>query len=780
MKNKFSIKKHFAGSGYFNFAALSAMALAVFLIATGATSPARYRIAVGQKSDYDISAPFDMIDAVQTERYANSAAAAVAKAYEKNPDKVNSIINKTESFGNMVLNEHKVYRDTLGINASGGVGTDAQLLLDQSVTRLAERAVEFGAPISREQASAILSDVSQAQLAAFMDKVAAKIASSAELEITQDNINNRIVALQNSIQTEYANQNLKNMASMFVQSALSVNVDEDAEKMGERQNDAYMAAFEHKRVIAKGDRILSMDDRVTADQMALLQSYGLVDTGKADIHPIVKLAAVLACLTALLLLFVSRFCGKALASRKQLLMLVCLITLVLLLCRLVYPFQKLALPVYMAPILVAYLLGLHVALAAHAYIVVVISMFAGMDIRTLLVFALGGTLAALLSYSAAQRSRLTWAALVLSVVNAALLIAFADSFADISAYYMDVLTLFFTSLMSALLSLGLIALSEGIFNTATPLRLTELSSGNTELLRQLSFKAPGTHHHSLMVGYMAEEAARDIDANPFVARAGALYHDVGKMACPEFFTENQSGANPHDELPPEESARIIISHTGEGLAMCARGKLPQPVLDIVKEHHGDTPVIYFYKKAQKMYGEGNVPLDDYRYPGPRPTSRESAIVLLADSCEAAVRSAGQKGESDIAAWVEKIVKQKLDDGQLDNSEITIHDLNKIKRTFTRVLSGYYHTRVRYPEEQRGARRQEAGAGEGANAGSVASAGSGMGAGLGANAGLGSGLGSGSGMGVDLGSNIGLGSGSGMGAGLGANAGSGPGGGRLEA
>jgi putative nucleotidyltransferase with HDIG domain len=248
--------------------------------------------------------------------------------------------------------------------------------------------------------------------------------------------------------------------------------------------------------------------------------------------------------------------------------------------------------------------------------------------------------------------------------------------------------------------MGLVALMENLFNAATPLRLTELSSGNTPLLRRLSFEAPGTHHHSLMVGYMAETAAFSIGANHFIAKTGAYYHDVGKLTAPSNFAENQYGVNPHDQFDPEESSRIIISHTTAGVELCEKAKLPQRIIDIVREHHGDTAVAYFYNKAVKLRGEGAVSYDDFKYPGPRPSSREAALVMLADSCEAAVRSSVNKDEATIAQWVQKIIRSKINDGQLDYCMISMRDIQMIEQCYIRVLTGYYHTRIQYPDDIR--------------------------------------------------------------------------------
>jgi putative nucleotidyltransferase with HDIG domain len=199
-----------------------------------------------------------------------------------------------------------------------------------------------------------------------------------------------------------------------------------------------------------------------------------------------------------------------------------------------------------------------------------------------------------------------------------------------------------------------------------------------------------------MVGYMSEAAALEIGGNPLLARAGADYHDVGKMKKPEYFAENQNGVNPHDMMDPDVSAAIITAHTVDGIEMCEKYKLPQEIINIVGEHHGDSKAAYFYNKACKLFGAENVNELDYRYRGPRPSSKESAIVMLADSCEATVRSSESKSEEDIGKTVERIINGKIDDGQLRGSDISIVDIDVIKREFVRVLCGFYHSRIKYP------------------------------------------------------------------------------------
>jgi putative nucleotidyltransferase with HDIG domain len=330
----------------------------------------------------------------------------------------------------------------------------------------------------------------------------------------------------------------------------------------------------------------------------------------------------------------------------------------------------------------------------------VLALFTGMDVGTLLYLQIGCALSSVMMKNVTTRTRFTFIAFKLSSMCVLLFIVLSDDIMNPSGYVIDAAIVLVTCIASTFLSMGLIALMESVFNTATPLRLTELSSGNTQLLRRLSFEAPGTNHHSLMVGYMAEAAAITIGANPFVTKTGAYYHDVGKLIAPGYFSENQNGVNPHDFMEPRDSCRIIISHAKEGVALCEKNKLPARVISIVREHHGNTVMAYFYQKAVMTYSECNVNKDDYRYPGPRPSSRESALVMMADSCEAAVRSMEQKEEKQIVECVKRIIRSKIEDGQLESCMISMNDVYRIENTFVRVLMSFYHTRIKYPDESR--------------------------------------------------------------------------------
>ncbi|WP_417887917.1 HD family phosphohydrolase [Zunongwangia sp.] len=258
---------------------------------------------------------------------------------------------------------------------------------------------------------------------------------------------------------------------------------------------------------------------------------------------------------------------------------------------------------------------------------------------------------------------------------------------------------FLTFLLGGLATLfvqPLIYIYEKIFGMVSDMSLLELSDTNSVLLKEMSEKAPGTFHHSLNVANLAEASANEINANTMLVRVGALYHDIGKMNNPTYFTENQvSSVNSHDDLEPHESAQIIIGHVIKGIEIARKNNLPDRVIDFIRTHHGTSTVYYFYKKAQE--NNENVNPDDFRYPGPIPFSKETAILMMCDSVEAASKSLKEPTSSLIDSFVEKIINKQMEDGQFLNSNITFKEIQMIKKILKRKLKNIYHLRIEYPE-----------------------------------------------------------------------------------
>jgi putative nucleotidyltransferase with HDIG domain len=237
---------------------------------------------------------------------------------------------------------------------------------------------------------------------------------------------------------------------------------------------------------------------------------------------------------------------------------------------------------------------------------------------------------------------------------------------------------------------------EKLFGLVSDVSLLELSDTNSKLLKELSNKAPGTFHHSLNVANLAEACANEIGANVMLTRVGALYHDIGKMKRPQYFTENQAtGVNPHDELSSKESTSIITDHVINGVEIAKKNKLPDRVIDFIRTHHGTTKVYYFYMKEKTVNDQVNE--KDFMYPGPKPFSKETAILMMCDSVEAASKSLKEPTSQKIETFVETIITKQMDDGQFLNANVTFKEIQTIKKVLKRKLANIYHLRIEYPE-----------------------------------------------------------------------------------
>jgi putative nucleotidyltransferase with HDIG domain len=257
---------------------------------------------------------------------------------------------------------------------------------------------------------------------------------------------------------------------------------------------------------------------------------------------------------------------------------------------------------------------------------------------------------------------------------------------------------FVNGLGSAMLAAGGGILLGRLFGITTTWQLLELANPTHPLLRRLMSEAPGTYHHSLIVGNLAERSAEEVGADPLLARVAAYYHDVGKLRRPYFFVENQiDGVNAHQSLSPIESARIIAAHVTDGVELAERYGLPPRIREMIPQHHGTRLVSFFYQQATQD-SNAEVRVEDFTYAGPKPQSKEAAIVMLADSCEAAARASRDHSPDAIVALVEKIIIQRLSEGQLDECDLTLRDLQRIKQSFCTLLIGMYHPRIEYPDK----------------------------------------------------------------------------------
>jgi len=255
------------------------------------------------------------------------------------------------------------------------------------------------------------------------------------------------------------------------------------------------------------------------------------------------------------------------------------------------------------------------------------------------------------------------------------------------------------ALISPVLTYGLLIFFERFFNITTDLTLLELSNFDRPLLKELASKTPGTFSHSMTIGSLVETAAEKIGANPLLARVGAYYHDIGKTISPQTFVENQiNDDNIHESISPEESVALILKHVDEGINLAEENNLPHEIIDFIPMHHGTMVMNFFYEKAKKLYGEEKVEINNYRYKGPKPRTKETAILMLADGCESAVRSMKDLGKGKVENLIDGLIESRINDGQLNESPLTLSDIALIKECFKNVLIGQHHRRIRYPKQ----------------------------------------------------------------------------------
>ena len=363
-------------------------------------------------------------------------------------------------------------------------------------------------------------------------------------------------------------------------------------------------------------------------------------------------------------------------------------------------FWNFAIPFAAGALLVVLLVDTQLAFLAG----IVTTLFAGMMAPTGVQVALF----AMISCAAAvygigryrERQSVTLGGLFVGVVNAVMalaLLAYAEQPFSLKAVLLAIVCGFLGGLLTAIFAAGGLPVNESLFGILTDVKLLELSNADLPVLGQLALRAPGTNQHSHAVGQLAEDACRAVGANPLLARIGALYHDIGKVAAPEYFVENQQGNNPHDHMRPSQSARIITSHVTYGMKLAKEINLPEKIADFIPQHHGTRTLHFFLRKAQSQAKPGEV-IDekDFRYPGPKPQFKEAAIMMLADSCEAAARSLARPDPENIRAIVVKIVDAIVTDGQLDECDLTMQELTTIREAVIGSLTAIYHARIDYP------------------------------------------------------------------------------------
>ncbi|HYE11746.1 MAG TPA: HDIG domain-containing protein [Patescibacteria group bacterium] len=654
--------------------------LAILSILLISTAPQRYDISVGDIAVEDIFAPSDLVDKTATEIKMRAAEEAVQAVYKLDRTVQIDIQKKIENFFNL-LAEIKAIAD---IDENQRV----QLMVQQSNIGLDQSYYKT------------LLNADQGELNKLRDKILYIINQLLNENIEEAKINDKREAIKEFFDNLPEDSKLNKLGSNIAIIIIKPNMFYDEATTSAQREEARQNVEEV--IIKKDSQIITKGQEVTAHQIQLLQSFGLLNNSRSQIIAFRLYAgysmSIIVCLF-ILGLYCYLYAKKQWANNSELF----LIGLTILLSLIVAAGAK-SISVYLIllpafTMVISIMIQPKIAIITNTICAVFISMITGINATVLVAMLIAGIAGALLVHKTHHRSTIVLAGLVVSIISVMIIISFGLLYnSDTRIMLTNAVFGFVGGILSAVLTIGTLPFFEATFDIITPIKLLELSNPNQPLLRRLLIEASGTYYHSILVGNLAEAAAEEIGANSLLCRIGAYYHDIGKLKRPYFFKENQiTKDNPHDKITANLSTLIITSHVKDGIDLAAKNKLPSSIINIIREHHGNTLVAYFYHKALSGDAADTITEEKFRYNFPRPQSKESAIVMLADSVEAYIRSLSEPTQHQVELGVKKIIKEKLQDDQLDESDITLKDLDKVAKAFVKVLAGIFHDRIEYPE-----------------------------------------------------------------------------------
>ncbi len=653
--------------------------LAVVLAAVGSVAylPSATPVRPGVVSPHDVTAPrtVEFVDWQRTEALRQEVAAAVPPAYR-------AVSGASERAERQV---RQLAESILSLRADRSLDAEA---LRARLERLGLRGEALQASVALDRTGV---EAAREAAVATLDRILARPLRAEDL-----------VGARAQVVPALRERGLRGptlaLARWLVERGLQPTLVVD-EVQTQRLRDAARAGVEPVRVrVLKDEIVIRRGEVVSPEQMRKLQALGLVP-GPWQWERAAGTVGLAAVLVALLGAYLARFQPDVWRSERQLILLGLLVALTAVGTRLsvtrLHPFL---LPAPAATMLLSVLVNPRVAAFAATLLAVLAGMFSGPDVRLVAVAYVGALVGVFSVRRIQHRTDLAYAGMLVGAASAAAALA-ADlvSGSPVGEAFLNAGVGVVGGVLSGVLATGALPYLEDLFGVVTPIKLLELSSPSHPLLRRLQLEAPGTYHHTLMVANLAEAAAEAVGADPLLTRVGTYYHDVGKLRRPAFFVENQIGArNPHDRLAPSLSALAVAAHVKDGLELARQYKLPQVVADFIPQHHGTSLMLYFYHRALEQQ-DGPVDPAAFRYDGPKPQSKEAAIVMLADAVEAAARSVQNPTPERIRELVRRIVRERLEDGQLDECDLTFRDLQRIEDAFTRLLVSMFHPRVEYPE-----------------------------------------------------------------------------------
>jgi len=666
--------------------------IVIALILTFNFFPNQIDLEVGQVAKSDIVAPrtVTFIDQEKTEQLRELAVESASKVYEEDKSVNRRILNEIDNLFNTVRNT----KNELNSEQTGQINNqfltevknnndlkistgDLNLLLRTDVDQLNN---------IQNQSTDIMQEVLQERI--FPENII--------------EIRNRInqLALETNFEKEYRLV-LVNILTNHVEPNMILDLDATEQ----RQQEALKQVEPVKRTVLQGENIIRKGDIVSQDDIQVLEALGL---RKPSIN-YVNILGVLITLSVLFFLlgyYIKHYEDEVWENINKLILIESLIILVILLAKIISVFQP-AYMVYLVPaaiasILITVLINTEIALVVTVFISFLTALvFSNLYIAAAAAFV-GGLVGIISVSNVDQRSDLIRAGFNVSIslvifIAGLTLMEFTNNWVELLwSVAMGVLNGIFV----AILANGLLPYLENIFDLTSSVKLLELSNPSHPLLKRLLVEAPGTYHHSIIVGNLAENAADKIGADSLLTRVGAYFHDIGKLKRPYFFSDNQfGGENPHSKTSPNLSSLIIKSHVKDGLELADKYSLPKAVKDIIQQHQGTGLISFFYKQAIEKSKHGNINESDFRYDGPKPQTKEAALIMLADTVEAAVRSKNfnKNNHNRIELFVKELIREKLNDGQLDESSLTLHELDVIADSFVQILTGIYHKRIEYPD-----------------------------------------------------------------------------------
>lgn len=663
-----------------------------YLLLITAIKPQQYSLEVGDIPRSDIKAPRDTIDERATKEAEDKALEKVDKQYTQKAEV------KKQAEDNVILLFEKL--NTIINNQSAQTATSTSV--ESNVSEL--KKIE-GIALSEDEYKELL-NIPKEQLSSLQKDILNIIDKTYEKNINEKDDESLNIARDSAVSlVEKLNlaDKLKYVLEELVKGQINPNCFYDEEKTQELIDETRKSVA--KVVIKQNQIIVKEGVPVTQNELDILSDLGMLDDGKNTsiyLYVYIVLAMFVGIIMFLQYNYIDRNYSEIFKNTKKITLISVINLMTLVFARTIGLVSPFLIPFACAPILLTLLINYKISIVISILNVIVISIATGFDAQVMMLGVISSILGATLLKKMQQRNELLYSTLYLSIVGVIITVSTGIL---ISSNLREVLIksgiTFIGGVLSGIFALGILPFLEGTFNEVTTLKLLELSNPNHPLLKKLLMEAPGTYHHSMLVANLAEMASEEVGANSVIVRIGSYYHDVGKTERPYFFGENQMGGeNPHNHMTPNLSAKIIISHVKDGIELARKYNLPKVIQDIIGEHHGTTLVKYFYY-TMKNNSENpeEVKEEDYRYPGPIPNSKEAGIIMLADSVEAAVRSIKEPSEDKIKEMINNIISDKLSCGQLNDCNLTIKDIEKIKKCFLTALNGIYHHRIEYPKEK---------------------------------------------------------------------------------